>query len=285
MLDRELPVDPELEKGYNVRLLRDDIPQVFEDWMSRSEVFRANTDGRLDCAYDEGPLDKLDLFRCGDTGAPLFVFIHGGYWQRGGKQMFSFIAEAFVQKGVDVAVIGYQLCPETDMPALVGQVRKAITWLWRNAARFGFSTERINLCGHSAGGHLTAMMLATEWSQYGDDLPNNLIKSAIPMSGLYQLEPLLHTTINDALGMDTAVANSLSPYFLQPPTDAPILVTIGGDESPQLHWQTSQFIQHWNQYSAPIETHIEPGVDHFDLANRLANSDSEIFRKAHAWLR
>ncbi len=283
-MKREIPVNPELEKGYNVRLLRDDMPQVMEDWTTRSEEFRANADMHLDCAYDQGPRDKIDLFRCSENDAPLLVFIHGGYWQRGDKSVFSFIAEPFVERGVDVALIGYRLCPEIDMTSMVGQIRKAISRLWRNSTQLGVSRDRINLCGHSAGGHLTTMMLTTDWPQLADDLPLNLLKTAIPMSGLYQLEPLLHTTINDALSMDTAVANSISPYFLTPPTDAPVLVTIGGDESPQLHWQTNQFVEHWNQYSAPIELHIEPDVDHFDLANRLASADSEIFKKVHAWL-
>jgi len=284
-LDREIPVDTELEKGYNVRLLRDDFQQLYEGWATRSETFRANADAQIDCAYEDGPRDKLDLFRCGERGAPLLVFIHGGYWQRGDKAVFSFIAGPFVERGVDVALIGYPLCPATDMSSLVSQVRKAIIWLWRNAVQCGISADRINLCGHSAGGHLTGMMLATQWNQLGDDLPGNLVKSAIPMSGLYQLEPLRHTTISDALGMDATIAHDNSPYFLKPATDAPILATIGGAESAELHWQTHQFVEKWSRYRAPIETHVEADVDHFDLVNRLARGDSEIFNKVRAWLR
>ena len=281
----ELPIDSELEKGYNLRLLRDDFQQLFEVWTASSEAFRTNADAQLDCAYDDGARDKLDLFRCGERGAPLFVFIHGGYWQRGDKSVFSFIAEPFVERGVDVALIGYQLCPETDMSSMVEKIRKAITWLWRNATQYGISPDRINISGHSAGGHLTGMTLTTQWPQLGDDLPDNLVKTAIPMSGLYQLEPLRHTTINDALGMDASVAHRNSPCFLKPSTDAPILVAIGGSESAQLHWQANQFVEQWRRYQAPIETHIEADVDHFDLVNRLARSDSEIFNKVHAWLR
>ncbi len=284
-LNRELPVNPELEKGYNVRLLRDDFQQLFENWSARSLAFRTSADALLDLAYDDGPRDKLDLFHCGERDAPLLVFIHGGYWQRGDKSVFSFIAEPFIELGVDVALIGYQLCPETDMSSMVAQIRKAIIWLWRNAAQTRTAPDRINICGHSAGGHLTAMMLATKWTQLGDDLPDNLLKTAIPMSGLYQLEPLRQTTISDALGMDASIAHGNSPYFLKPATAAPILVTIGGDESVQLHWQTDQFVEQWSRYQAPVETHVEPDVDHFDLVNRLARGDSEIFNKVHAWLR
>jgi arylformamidase len=284
-LDREIPVDPELEKGYNLRLLRDDFQQLYESWATRSETFRDNADAQIDCAYDDGPRDKLDLFRCGERGAPLLVFIHGGYWQRGEKAVFSFIAGPFVERGIDVALIGYQLCPAIDMSSLASQIQKAIIWLWRNALQCGISADRINVCGHSAGGHLTGMMLATQWNQLGDDLPHNLVKAAIPMSGLYQLQPLRQTTINDALGMDASIAHDNSPYFLKPATDAPILVTIGGGESAELHWQTHQFVEKWSRYQVPIETHVEADVDHIDLVNRLARGDSEIFNKVHAWLR
>ena len=284
-MNRDFPVDAELEQGYNVRLLRNDFEKLFESWTARSSVFRGNADTQLDCAYDDGPRDRLDLFRCGERGAPLLVFIHGGYWQRGDKSVYSFVAEPFVEQGVDVALIGYQLCPDIDMASMVAQLQKAIMWLWRNAAQYGISADRINICGHSAGGHLSAMMLTTSWRQFGDDLPHNIVKTGIPMSGLYQLEPIQHTTIADALQMDTLVAHGNSPYFLKPETDAPILVTIGGGESPQLRWQTDQFIKQWSHYEAPIESHVEADVDHFDLINRLASGDSEIFNKIRGWLR
>ena len=284
-MNRAFPIDPELEKGYNVRLLRDDFQQLYEDWTTRSSEFRNNASGRLELAYDNGSRDKLDLFHSGNTGAALLVFIHGGYWQRGDKSVFSFIAEPFVERGVDVALIGYQLCPDADMNSMVEQIRKAIIWLWRNAPDLGISADRINLCGHSAGGHLTAMMLTTRWRKLGGDLPDDLVKTGIPMSGLYQLEPLRHTTISDALGMDASVAHSNSPHFLKPATNAPVLLTIGGDESTQLHWQTDQFIQQWDHYQVPIARHVEADVDHFDLVNRLARSDSELFKKARAWLK
>ena len=274
-------IDPKLEKGYNLRLLRDDIEPLFEDWSERSMTFQASADARFDCAYDAGSRDRLDLFRCGEKEAPLFVFIHGGYWQRGDKSTYSFIAKPFVDRGVDVAIIGYQLCPATDIGSIVAQVRKAIIWLWRNAVQLGISANRINVCGHSAGGHLTGMMLTTKWSQLADDIPENLVKSGIPISGLYQLEPLRHTTINDALGMDASVAHNNSPYLQQPATRAPVLVVIGSAESAQLHWQMDQLVTRWSRPQLMIDTHIEADVDHFDVVNRLAQSDSEIFKLVH----
>ena len=283
-MDREFPVDSELEQGYNLSLSRPDFQTLLKEWALRSEEFRTRADSRLDCAYDQGARDRIDLFRCGNSNAPLLVFIHGGYWQRGDKNWFSFIAEAFVESGVDLALIGYQLCPHTSMGSIANQIRKALVWLWRNASSLGISTERFNLCGHSAGGQLTAMMLATEWGRVAADVPDLLVKTGIPISGLYQLEPLRYTTINDALGMDATSAHENSPHFLQPSTAAPILVTLGGAETSQFHWQKDKFVEQWGSYGTTIETCIEPGVDHYDVINRLTESDSDIFVKIRNWL-
>jgi arylformamidase len=283
-MDREFPVDSELEQGYNLSLSRPDFQALIKEWIRRSEEFRTRADSRLDCAYDQGPRNRIDLFHCGNSNAPLLVFIHGGYWQRGDKNWFSFVADVFVESGVDVALIGYQLCPHTNMSSIVSQIRTAMVWLWRNARQLGVSAERINLCGHSAGGQLTAMMLATEWNRVATDIPAFLVKTGIPISGLYQLEPLRHTTINDALGMDESCAHENSPQFLQPSTEAPILVALGGAETGQFHWQMDQFIERWKSPEVHIEAFIEPGVDHYDVINRLAESDSDIFKRIRDWL-
>jgi len=283
-MDKVFPIDSGLEQGYNVSLLRHDFQALLKEWIRRSEEFRISADSRLDCAYDQGPRDRIDLFRCGNSNAPLLVFIHGGFWQRGDKNWFSFIADAFVKSGVDLALIGYQLCPHTSMGSIVSQIRKAMVWLWRNARSLGISADRINLCGHSAGGQLTALMLATEWNRVAADVPVFLVKTGIPISGLFQLEPLRHTTINDALGMDASCAHENSPQFLQPSTEAPILVALGGAETGQFHSQKDQFVEQWRKFGTTIETFIEPGVDHYDVINRLAESDSDIFNKVRGWL-
>jgi arylformamidase len=128
-------------------------------------------------------------------------------------------------------------------------------------------------------------MLATQWREIASDVPSDLIKTGIPISGLYQLEPLLHTTINDALGMDSSVAHDNSPQFLKPTSDAPVLATLGGGETTQFHWQLDQFVEQWRTYGLSIQTFIEPSVDHFDVINRLAEHDSSIFQKVRGWLR
>ena len=157
------PIDPILEKGYNVRLLADDFEGLINAWTARSEKFRSTANSSLNCQYDEGEKNKLDLFRSGKPNAPLYVFVHGGYWQGGDKDFYSFIADPFVKSGIDVAIIGYQLCPESSMTGIVNQIRTALIWLWKNSRDYAISKDRINISGHSAGGHITGMILVTDW--------------------------------------------------------------------------------------------------------------------------
>jgi len=283
-MQRTIPVDPILEKGYNVRLLVDDFDGLISRWSDRSEKFRQNVDSSLNCQYGDGEKDKLDIFRCGEANAPLFIFVHGGYWQRGDKSVYSFVAESFINSGIDVALIGYQLCPVASMTNIVEKIQEAIIWIWHNAENYSISKNRINVSGHSAGGHITGMILATDWQQISSDLPTDLVKTGIPISGLYQLEPLRKTTIADALGLDDVESMALSPHFFEPITTAPILVTLGGAETPEFHWQTDQFVEKWKLHDISLDYHAEPDVDHFGVVERLASKDSQIFKKISDWL-
>ena len=283
-MERTIPIDPILEKGYNVRLLVDDFDGLIEKWSKWSEDFRANADSSLNCQYGDGEKDKLDIFRCGMPNAPLFIFIHGGYWQRGDKSIYSFVANSFVNSGIDVALIGYQLCPGATMTNIVDKIREAIVWIWNNADEYSISKNRINVSGHSAGGHITGMVLATCWKEVSKNLPDNLVKTGIPISGLYQLNPIRETTIADALGLDDAESLALSPHFFEPKTDAPILVTLGGGETPEFHWQTDNFVNKWKGFKASLDYFAEPDVDHFGVVERLANLESQIFTKVKSFL-
>ena len=281
---RTIPIDPILEKGYNVRLLVEDFDGLIEKWSNRSEKFRQTVDSSLDCQYGNGEKDKLDIFRCGKPNAPLFIFVHGGYWQRGDKSVYSFVAESFASSDIDVALIGYQLCPGASMTNIVDKIREAIVWIWNNADDYSISKHRINVSGHSAGGHITGMVLATDWSKISNDLPKDIVKTGIPISGLYQLDPLRKTTIADALELDDAESLALSPHFFEPKTDAPILVTLGGGETPEFHWQTDNFVNKWKGLKASLDYFAEPDVDHFGVVERLANLESQIFTKVKSFL-
>jgi arylformamidase len=279
------PVDKALEYAYNNMARRPDAPELLQDLARRSADYRQQADAVLDCGYGDDERERIDLFRCGKRGAPLLVYLHGGYWQRGDKSIYSYLAEPFNAAGVDAAIVGYPLCPRVSMTSLVASVRAALTWLARNAEALGVDAARINLCGHSAGGQLTAMALATHWPDLGDDLPADLLKSAIPISGLYRLEPLLATTISHALHLTPAEVVALSPARLAAAAEAPMLVVVGGGETPAFFSQADDLVAAWSRPGLVIERHDDPGADHFDVVVNLGDPASALFRRLLDWLK
>ncbi len=271
----------QLEAQYNLRARRPDFDAVVARWMERCRAFREASDVALDLSYGAGAREKLDLFR-GKPGGPLLVYIHGGYWQRGDKAMYSFIAEPFMAAGVNVAVLNYDLTPSVRLGQIAPQIRKAIAWLWLHAADLKFDREALSVMGHSAGGHLTAMMMATDWSALDPALPLGLIRAGVPISGIFDLEPLIHTSINAGPQMDLEEARRESPQFMPPVTDAPQLVVDGGAETQEFHRQSDLYCETYRTERRSMERYMVPDADHFDELERLAEPDSAFFRRSLA---
>ena len=278
-------VDPNLEANYNIAAARGGLDQVMQRWSASSAAFREQVDASLDCAYGSGERERIDVFRCGASDAPLYVYLHGGYWQRGDKSLYSFIAAPFLNAGVDVAIVGYPLCPQVSMSELLSKVRQAIGWLYHNASELGVNRECINLSGHSAGGHLTAMAVCCDWPDFDHKLPQELLKTAIPFSGLYQLAPLLQTSISDALHLTSTEVSELSPAMLKPEIQIPLLAIVGGAETAEFFRQTDLLIENWSGLLQKIDRHVEPEVDHIDLIDRLASPDSLMFQRIINWIK
>jgi arylformamidase len=206
----------ELEAQYDNRAAVPEHPEIFERWRADSERTRADLDGWLNLAYGSDPRQSVDLFLPGVANAPLHVFIHGGYWRALDKDHFSFLARDFVGRGVAFAALGYRLCPSVRVDDIVEDVRQGCLMLRRQHKRLGIDPERVQISGHSAGGHLVAMLMATRWRDYGRRLPDQLFQSALSLSGLFELEPLLPLPLNEALGLDASSARRLSPALLNP---------------------------------------------------------------------
>ena len=269
-----------LEAEYNLIARRgDDFPEVAQRWINRSAIQRENTGALVDLAYGSGEREKLDWFSSGDPNGPMLVYIHGGYWQRGDKKMYSFITESFIKHGISVAVINYNLTPSVRMGQIPPQIRQSVSWLWHNASELGFSKEKLFVFGHSAGGHLTAMMMATRWSEFDPALPQDLIRGGIPISGLFELEPLVHTSINDGPQMDIAESHKESPCFNPPVTNAPQLVVVGGGETQEFLRQSDDYVTQYQTAERLMERYDVPTADHFDELERLAEDDSVFFEK------
>ena len=270
----------QLQAQYSARAAVPEHPLIFERWQARSAAFRAAAGGALDLSYGAGEREVLDLFVPGTANAPVLLFIHGGYWQAMDKGFFSFLAGELVRGGAAVAVMNYDLCPAVPLDRIVEQSRTALRWLWENAGRHGLDPARIHLCGHSAGGHLSAMLMATDWPAFAPGMPPGVIKSALAVSGLFDLEPLIHTAINDALGLDIAGARRNSPVLLEPQSGAPFVLAVGGEESREFHRQSREFREIWGAKGVPMTCLDVPGLNHFTMIEQLAVPGGLLLRHA-----
>jgi len=265
-----------LTREYNNRELVPDHPRWFARWKDDSARARAALEARLDLRYGDGPKETLDFFPARKRGAPCLMFIHGGYWRALDKSDHSFVAPPWVEAGVSVAVVNYDLCPGVSMEEIVRQMLRASRWLWLHAPEHGIERERLYVSGHSAGGHLTAMMLAALFPSFDQRLPKNLWKGGIAISGLYDLRPLMSVDfLQPDLRLDEASALRLSPAYLPPATRAPLVTAVGGDESSEFHRQNALLGERWKAVLA--QDVPMPGRHHFSVIDALAEPGSALF--------
>ena len=194
--------------AYDNRAAVPEHPQIFAQWAKDSAVFREviSKDGRaeFDLRYGASPRQYIDVFKAKTADAPLALFIHGGYWRALDPKFHSHCAKGLNERGVTVAVAGYDLCPQVSIADIIAQMRTAVLFLWR---RFG---QRVMVYGHSAGGHLAAAMIATDWTKLDPKAPADLVPAAYSISGLFDLTPLLHTSMNADLRLDETSARASS---------------------------------------------------------------------------
>ena len=191
------------EKRYDNRAAVTDFAQYFDRWGRQSKIARDELDCDLDVAYGDHPMEKVDIFRAEGRSRALLMFIHGGYWRSLDKRDHSFLANEFVKLGVTVAMPNYALCPSVKLEEIVRQMLKATAWAYRTGSRYGASGNSLYLAGHSAGGHLAAMMLAAQWPRYGADLPEQITEGALAISGVYDLTEIVRVpSINADVRLD-----------------------------------------------------------------------------------
>ncbi|WP_185219004.1 alpha/beta hydrolase [Paraburkholderia dinghuensis] len=280
-----MPISPDLEAQYNLRALRPDFEAgMLQDWFARSARFRRACGGSLDLAYGDGERDRLDYFPAATADAPLLVFFHGGYWQRGDKSVYSFVAEPFVAAGISVAIVNYTLCPAVRIADIVAQAQRALAWLWRHADALGCARTRWIVSGHSAGGHIAARMMATHWPAVGEDLPPRLMDGAILISAMFDLEPLCETSINDGLRMNRGEARAASALAHPPASDAPQLIAVGGTETAAFHQQARAYETAFGAASRSMRGYTVEDCDHFDVVQAFADPCHAFFDLARQFV-
>jgi arylformamidase len=239
-----------LEAQYNLRAAVPNAVECIAECARRSGVVRATRAHILDVPYGPSHGERMNIFAAPKAGAPILVFIHGGYWQRLDKNDFDFVAEPFLAAGMVVVNVNYALAPRVQLDEIVRQARAAIAWIWRSAKSFNGDAARIHVAGHSAGGHLTAMAALTDWAGFQPGLPDGIVKAATAISGVYELEPLRLSSHNEALKLDAASARRNSPMLYVRKGAAPLALAVGADE-------TAEFMRH-QRVSPPRSTRQAP---------------------------
>jgi len=268
-----------LNKAYNNRELVPDHPQYFARWQEGSARARATMTSHLDLRYGDAPGETIDLFPARKGDGSCMMFIHGGYWRSLDKKDFSFLAPAWVGAGVSLAIVNYDLCPRVAMDEIVRQMLRASRWLWLNAEQYGMDQDRLYVSGHSAGGHLTAMLMCALWPQLDARLPKDLWKGGLAISGIYDLRPLLEVDfLQPDLRLDPALALRLSPAFLPTATRKPVMTCVGGGESSEFLRQNALLGERWR--SAFAGDIAMPGKNHFSVVDGLAEPSSALFQGA-----
>ena len=280
---------------YNNRGRIPEHPQILQSWAERSSLALSEPGCIHDVPYMDlvegkhlAPAEAghtLDVFLPSaaghgaasdvspQAGAPVLVYLHGGYWRALSKRDQAFIAPPFAAAGALVVVPDYPLAPKVTVEQIVLQVAQAVAWTWRNAHRYGGNPDRLIVAGHSAGGHLAAMMLALQWPVWSPDLPADLVKGAVSLSGVFELEPLRHAPFLAAdLGLDEGRAQRLSPAEMPAPR-VPLIALVGAEESEEFLRQNRLIRRRWGAKTVPICETV-PGRHHMNVLHDLADPDA-----------
>lgn len=266
----------QLDHQYNARAAIPDHSEIFARWRADSRATRDQLRCEADYYFGPSPAETLDLYPAAVPNAPLLVFMHGGYWRSLDKQDFSFLAPAFVNAGVAVAMPNYGLAPATSIAEMVRQMLRAMAWLYRHAAELGIDRRRIVVAGHSAGAHLAAMILAADWPLMAGDLPQDLLCGAVCISGLYDLQPLVRAPfLQEDLRLDEATAQLVSPVGYRPGRSIPLITAVGSEESTEFQRQNRLIREAWPhcfQCDLPL-----PGRHHLASVEALGDRDHSLF--------
>jgi arylformamidase len=256
-----------LDAAYNNAVAVADSQDWLARWRERSAAVRAEPYARLDIPYGSRPRERFDYFSAGARRAPLFVFIHGGYWQRNDKDTFAFVADGPRAHGIDVALVGYTLAPDVRLTDIVGEIHQTVSVLAERANDLGFDRDRLFVGGWSAGGHLTAMAAS-----------HPAMRGGLPISGIFDLEPIALSYLDEKLALDAAEIAAQSPLRMLASPMAPLRLFVGGGELPELRRQSAEYADAARERGLPVALTELLGHNHFSILDELCRPEGAITR-------
>jgi arylformamidase len=274
-LYRDYDSQAQIDAQYNPSLGLDPSDQPMLHFAARAAHTRISLRCELNVPYGPTLEETLDIFPAEVPNAPVFVFIHGGYWRALSSEDFSGVALGLHPLGITTVVINYALCPFVSLDEITRQTRAATAWVLRNIAQYGGDPSRVAIGGHSAGGHLTAMCLQTEWARdYG--LPQDPLAGAIAFSGLYDLTPLRYSYLQPMIQLDDGIIRRNSPAFMVRPCTTPLWITWGGNESTEFARQSQTYHDAWQAAGNRSTLQAQAGANHFSVIHGLEDSHSPV---------
>lgn len=271
----------ELDDAYTQINYAPNQPQILTRYASNSAAMRARLGKPQRLAYGTAPIEQFDLYAAPAANAPICVFLHGGAWRTGAAETHSFPAEMFVGAGIHFAAVDFDnvLATNGDLMPIADQVRRAVAWVYRNAANLGADPRRLYVCGHSSGAHLAGVVLTTDWAG-GFGLPADTIRGGLLNSGMYDLEPVRLSARSDYVRFTDAVVDALSPQRHVARLSCPVMVSHGTLESPEFVRQAREFVAAAKSAGKSAELLVAEGYNHFEIFETLANPYGVLGRAA-----
>ena len=282
MLYHTFSTQEEIDQEYNPRFIVENTDELIKSYFTESQRVLREYSNRSAVAYGPTLSETLDIFPAEKLCSPIHIFFHGGYWHSLTSRDFAFVAEGLVRNGITAVLVNYALCPSVSIDEIVRQSRAAAAWTYRNAEDFGGNPEQITVSGHSAGGHLTGMLLSTDWEK-NYCLPPNLIKGFLPVSGLFDLKPFPFSWLQPKLLLTSEQVLRNSPVFLKPVYSPHVMVAVGADESHEFQRQSKNYTIFLQKHGVPAEYLSMPGKNHFNIIHDFLGDGGLLCKKIIEW--